>query len=363
MERRFKSRRAEDLKAVDAEPSIGGFVRNEQYTRSSDASNGSRAGFLFSMARYPKPFLDLPDQVALLQMRGLRISDGAAAQRCLRRIGYYRLSAYWYPFRVPVAVAPPTRSDDFLPNSRFADALALYVFDKRLKLLVMDAIERVEIAMRVELSLCLGSKGAFSYLDAAQLDPKFSASTSGGSSLLDDWKAKMTTLHNQSHEEFVRHFDGVYSLPMPIWMACELWDFGMMSRLFSGLKAPDKQTIALRFGVPKAGWLESWLRALNVVRNIVAHHARLWNRLLGVSPALPPRGSMPGFDGLQLFPNVNRRVYAILCILAHLLSVINPNSHWKNRVVALANAFPSMPHAKLSDMGFPANWQTHSFWK
>jgi len=155
------------------EPYIVGFVSNGQYTRSSDASNGSRAGFLFSMALYPKPFLDLPDQVARLQGRGLEITDVAAAQKCLGRIGYYRLSAYWYPFRVPLAGTPPKRSDDFLPNSHFEDALALYVFDKKLKLLMLDAIERVEIAMRVELSLCLGRKAPFAYSDAAQLEAVF----------------------------------------------------------------------------------------------------------------------------------------------------------------------------------------------
>ena len=69
---------------------------------------------------------------------------------------------------------------------------------------------------------------------------------------------------------------------------------------------------------------------------------------------------MTAFDVLR--PQNNTRIYAILCILAHLLSVINPNSNWKPRVVALANSFPAMPHAKLSDMGFPLNWQTHSFW-
>jgi len=173
----------------------------------------------------------------------------------------------------------------------------------------------------------------------------------------------MAALHSQSHEEFVRHFDDKYSPPMPIWMACELWDFGMMSRLYSGLKAPDKQVIAVRFSVPNGGFLESWLRALNVIRNIVAHHARLWNRLLGVAPALPRRNVLPSFDVFQSRPDLTKRVYAILCILAHLLGVINPTSGWKDRVVALASAFPSMPHAKLSDMGFPLDWQTHSFWK
>lgn len=319
------------------------------------------------MALYSKPFLELPDQVALLQGRGLEISNVVAARNCLRRIGYYRLSAYWYPFRAPTSTKPPSRSDAFLPGSRLEDALALYVFDKNLKLLAMDALERVEVAMRVELSLCLGRKGAFAYLDSAQLNPNFSIVSRDHSSPFNDWIRKMDLLHSQSNEEFVAHFNRKYGpananhlSPMPIWMACELWDFGMMSRLYSGLKDPDKQFIAVRLGLPNRTLLESWLHALNVIRNIVAHHGRLWNRFLGVAPQISRRGLMPSFDVLP--PNTNKRIYAILCVLAHLLSQINPNSTWKKRVVVLANSFPHMSHAKLSDMGFPANWKTHAFW-
>lgn len=314
------------------------------------------------MALYLKPFLDVPDQIALLQSRGLEITDVVAAQRCLRRVGYYRLSAYWHPFYAPTNARPPARSQQFLPNSRFEDAIALYVFDKKLKLLVMDAIERVEIALRVELSLCLGRKGPFAYLDPTQLHPKFSLLDSSGQSPLSIWQTKMTALHNQSSEEFVRHFNGNYQRPMPIWMACELWDFGMTSRLYSGLKLADKQDIAKQFSIANHALLESWIRSLNSVRNIVAHHGRLWNRFFGASPSLPRPGLMSNFDALHSVPFVNKRIYFVLCVLAHFLSVINPSSGWKSRVVALIDAFPNMPHAQLTSAGFPADWKTHAFW-
>ena len=312
---------------------------------------------------YAKRFLDVPDQVAQLQQRGLGITDQKTAESCLRRIGYYRLSAYWYPFRVLTNARPPVRSDQFLPGSRLEDAVALYVFDKKLKMLVMDALERVEVAVRVELSLCLGRKGAFAYLDPTQLHPDFSTRfTHSGPPSYITWVNKMSQPFSRSKEDFVQHFKSKYELPMPIWIACELWDFGMMSTLYSGLKAPDKQAIAVNFKIANGALLESWLRALNSVRNIVAHHARLWNRVLVDYPTLPRRGVIPSFDVLLALPNVEKRIYAILCVLAHLLNEINPNSNWKHRVVALANSFPTMPHAKLNDMGFPSLWQTHSFW-
>lgn len=319
---------------------------------------------------YSKPFLELTDQIALLESRGLMITDASAAQKCLRRIGYYRLMAYLYPFREPRGSRPPSRSDKFLPDSRFEDAIHLYVFDKKLKMLVMDAIERVEVAVRVELSLVLGRRGAFAYLDPTQLHPNFlrfpkSIAPGPSKSITPDfvtWVNKMSQLPNRSKEDFVAHFKRKYDFPMPIWMACELWDFGMMSTLYSGLLLSDKQAIADQLAVANHELLESWLRSLNVIRNIVAHHGRLWNRTLGVSPALPGLGVMPDFDVMRPERDINKRIYFALCILSHLLKIINPTSSWKNRVVELADAFPIMPHAQLNSAGFPANWKTHAFW-
>lgn len=318
------------------------------------------------MSPYSKPFLDIPSQITLLQSRGLEITDLDAAQNCLRHIGYYRLSAYWYPFRVLSAPSPPTRQDQFLPLSRLEDAVALYVYDKKWKLLVMDAIERVEIATRVEISLLLGKLDPLAHLNPAHFRPEFVSRLSKTGKVITphaDWMAKMQTMEERSTDEFASHFRRKYSSPLPIWIACELWDFGMLSWLYSGLKDADRTTIAQRFGISNAKILESWLRALNHCRNIIAHHGRLWNRNLVDYPLVPFKGRMAAFDVWHLYANIEKRVYSILCVLSHFISLINPTSSWKNRVVSLANSFPAMPHARLGDMGFPNDWKTHAFWK
>jgi abortive infection bacteriophage resistance protein len=51
------------------------------------------------MIPYTKPFLTLDQQIALLLSRGLTIPDVNFAKDCLKNIGYYRLSGYWYPMR------------------------------------------------------------------------------------------------------------------------------------------------------------------------------------------------------------------------------------------------------------------------
>ena len=123
---------------------------------------------------YTKPWQSVPDQLALLQARGMDIGDTAKATDYLERIGYYRLSGYWYDFRVrgepfcpldPETGGKPKKVkierpvlDEFKPSTRFHDAVDLYVFDKKLRLLALDALERIEIALRVDISHRLEKK-------------------------------------------------------------------------------------------------------------------------------------------------------------------------------------------------------------
>ena len=93
--------------------------------------------------KFTKPPLTLPQQLAKWQTRGLVVSGEAKALHYLRFIGYYRFSAYTLPFQDP---AHPDKH--FRPGTTFELVLALYVFDRELRLLVLDAIERVEVAVR-----------------------------------------------------------------------------------------------------------------------------------------------------------------------------------------------------------------------
>jgi abortive infection bacteriophage resistance protein len=135
---------------------------------------------------------------------------------------------------------------------------------------------------------------------------------------------------------------------------------GMISRLYKGLaQDSDRKAIAKRFSVPQKV-LGSWLHTLTFVRNICAHHARLWNRELAVPPSLPeqPDWQLPANDGHM--PNPKYRVYIVLAILAHLMRHISPDSQWRERLIQLIaeNNFIS-----LAAMGFPANWRTLAQWQ
>ncbi len=314
---------------------------------------------------YNKPFFSLPDQLTLLKNRGLQVADDAKAIECLRRNGYYRLSAYWYPFRKITPASVPRRTNIFLPDSHFEDAIALYIFDKEFKLLLLDAIERVEIAVRVDLALRLGARDSFFHTKPQLLNSVFSRPNGSGNSHYSKWISKLESAVNGSRQEFIKHHKHKYGSksPLPIWIAIELWDFGLLSHFFSGLNVTDKDAVAKRFRVPDWQVMESWLRSLNFVRNVIAHHGRLWNLNLVDRPKLPMQGTMSDFDSLIGLANFNSRIYSACCILCHFSHVINPDSTWPQQLVTKVSHFPLMPHATAQEMGFPQNWEAHTIWK
>jgi len=320
------------------------------------------AGFLFYLPMllpYTKTFLDLPDLLALLKSRGLIVADDVAATECLHRTGYYRLSAYWYPFREIVSGA---RIDKFLPGSHFEDAIKLYDYDKEFKLLLLDALECVEIGLRIETAALLGKRNMYAHEDRNTFSSRFTHPV--GSSSYDTWINKFQSNVARSQAPFVVHFRTKYgrSASLPIWVAVELWDFGLLSYAFSGLRIADQKTLAQNFLIPRGDLLKSWVRSLNYVRNVIAHHSRLWNSNIVDVPELPTLGEMAAFDPLLTISNASTRVYAACCILSHLMSVISPKSPWKSEMTALFKRFPTMPYANLQDMGIPPDWETHSFW-
>lgn len=257
------------------------------------------------MSTYNKPFLSFSQQLQVLKDRGLEVTDDAAALSCLERIGYYRLSAYWYSLRVASLNQDPAtkkvfvhRLDDFLPGSSFQHALELYVFDKRLRLLVLDAIERIEVAVRVDVAYQLGAQDPFAHTNPSLLHGNFTKKIQvrTGKTRHQEWLEKYNQVLVRSKEDFVRHYKQKYGLPLPIWVSVELWEFGMLSTFYQGMSVVDKSVIAAKYGVPDWQVMESWLRSMNFVRNVAAHHSRLWNKNLVDQPKMPSAGDIPAFD-------------------------------------------------------------------
>lgn len=316
---------------------------------------------------YAKPHLNFRDQLELMKGRGLIVSDDAAAIDHLQRIGYYYLSGYSYPYRIIVSPqtssTPAIRSNDFIPGTSFADILDLYVFDKKLRLLMLDAIERIELALRVDVSYQLGAQDTFAHYKSAFVQAHWRTPQSGrnGHSWIEDWCHTRDLMVKRSSDQFVHHVTTQYGKPLPIWIDVELWSLGDTSKFIERMLVQDKQIIMQKYDIKRPKMLQSWLRSICFVRNVSSHQGRLWNRNMVDYPMLPKPGELPVFDSV-IVDAAPQRLYVTLCIIAHFMSVICPNSHWRHRLVSHIDSFPQSPTVSIHDMGISQHWRTHQFW-
>lgn len=321
---------------------------------------------------YNKPWYSYEDQLNKLKSRGLEVTDDQKALSYLKRIGYYRLSGYLFPFRersgeyCTLDNRNKSRTDrlaldQFKQGATFQQAVDLYVFDKRLRLLAMDALERIEIALRVDISHFLGEKDPFAHESSNLFFDKFVSDVNPRTGLTkhSDWLRRHAKLINRSKEEFIKYNRDRYGLPLPVWIACEVWDFGTMSTLFSGMKPEDQDAISIKYGVKNGRQFATWLRGLNYLRNVCAHHSRLWNRNIIDRPKLTPRGEIAFIEQFRCNVHAQVRPFFLLCIAQHLMTTINPTSSWKERLIRHLSEFPELDHLGLNlyGMGVINGWE------
>ncbi|WP_257252732.1 MULTISPECIES: Abi family protein [unclassified Endozoicomonas] len=307
---------------------------------------------------YERPWKTFQQQLDLLVSRNLVVSDEAAALNHLQRIGYYRLSAYLYPFRV-FRIQPNfqvVKENEFVANTHFSDAVNLYIFDKNLRQLMLDALERIEVALRVDIAYLLGERDTYAYKNIDQFHPTFA----GKNKRHANWLKKYENLLKRSKEDFVKHYRHTHGADLPIWVAIEVWDFGAMSQLFSMMKVPDQRKISSKYGVTDFKVFSSWLRSLNYLRNLCAHHSRLWNRNVIDQPKLPAPGEISWCDHYLGKNDLISKPFLLINIVAHLMSIICPATKWHDRLIQQLDEFPEIKSDRkvsINDIGLQDGWK------
>lgn len=319
------------------------------------------------MTQPVKPFATIDEQIDVLASRGLTL-DRATAEQWLRSVGYYRLSGYWYPYREIGDPHQLDRLDHFVPGTSFDDVVRLYEFDRKLRTLIHDGIERVEVALRSYLSYRIGSLGPLSYRDAAVFRPTFDHSA---------WlaTARIRTDRARRHSEPIRHHEANYNGELPIWVLTEVLDFADVSKLYSGLLAKDQWAIAERLGVTiddsglsanqrtkarKAHPLARWMEQLTVLRNTCAHHSRVWNR--SFTPVSTT--GLRTIDDLRSLPEgQSERLYGALTVMGYLLQATSPGTTWTAKVRSLIDdSFTPLRARFVAEMEFPKDWRGEPLW-
>lgn len=313
-----------------------------------------------------KPFLPIADQISRLEARGMIIEDHSEAAQWLAAVGYYRLSGYRHPFRVPDA-DPRYRRDRFTDGSTFKEVIALYEFDRHLKNLMHSGLERVEVAMRSQIGYTLGAHDPLAHINPTLFRPRFRHT---------QWMdtANRRIDRARGRDAFVDHHDHKYDGILPVWVLTDVLDFADVSRLFGGMLTKDQRAVSEWFALtvkPEAGrnqrkkWVQNpplanWLLHLTIVRNICAHHGRLWNRQL-TPVGTPAVAHLHGFEGLP--STQTEHVYGTICMIAFLLDATSPGNTWIRKVESLVSiSFAHFAHRTAAEMGFPTNWRELPLW-
>jgi abortive infection bacteriophage resistance protein len=309
---------------------------------------------------YDKPPLSIDEQITRLQDRGLMIHDKERAERYLIHIGYYRLSSYLLVFEE--SSQDGSRTHKFKPDTTFDDIIDLYVFDRKLRVLVMEAIERIEVSVRSNWTHYLSLQANNSH---AHLDRKCFANHWDHQKQL----SKVAYEIKNSKEIFVTHYLKKYSEPFSphVWGISETLSIGALSHWYANTKELKIKTLVARaVGVPAVDVMEGILHSLTLIRNIGAHHNRLWNRrMVKQLPNIKKLRSVLVYEKVydskqEKYQNqLRREIYNYLIIMGHIMTRISPKTTWIER---LKEHVETRNNQQQIAMGFPEDWQKNKFW-
>jgi abortive infection bacteriophage resistance protein len=278
-----------------------------------------------------KPFQDYNAQLKILQSRGCQIDDPKFALTILSRLNYYRFTAYLLPFK--------DKSDTYKPGTNFTTIYQIYEFDRKLRLILFSAIARIEILLRSQLAYYhTGHYGPLGYMDAVNFRPYGHDHTKFLHLISDE-------IIKNSKVPFVQHHITNYGGQLPLWVMSELFTFGVLSRLYADFHSRDRRQMAKILSVPDEKTLQSWLRCCSDLRNICAHHGRIYYRLFSAAPA--------GISTSN--PLEARRLFAMLLVLKQLYP---DKTEWKSEVCAALDGLITEYQADISlqSIGFPLDW-------
>lgn len=292
---------------------------------------------------YTKSALSITDQLAQLQTRGMQFSDIPMAEHYLGHLNYYRLSAYWLPYESNHTL------HQFHPGTQFDNVINSYIFDRELRLLVLDAIERIEVLVRTQMTQAL----TLSYGSHPHLMPQLFHCPIRYAQTVN----KLKNDFDRSDEKFSEHFKKNYAEKLPpLWAAVELMTMGQISNWYANINArQDRQAIARAYRLDES-ILGSFLHHLTIVRNICAHHGRLWNRRFAFTIKIPNNPTILA-RSVQQIPN-HKNLYNTLVFLAYMMDAISPGHHWKTRLKNLI----TQHGIQTASMGFPNGWGTLPIW-
>lgn len=269
------------------------------------------------------------EQLDILKARNIVIDDPARCVAVLESVNYYRFTAYFLPFK--------QNDGSYLPDTRFQRVYRIYEFDRKLRGILLAALEEVEIYLRAKFAYFHAHKyGAEGYLDAANFSTHHQA---------EKFRENLDReIASNKRSAFVIHHNEHYGGHFPIWAVVELFTFGMLSRFYSDMKTPDQKQLSreIYHTIPKN--VTSWLYCCTDLRNICAHYGRLYYRIF---PAIPANVNASPMQARQLWG-------AVLALKA----LYPDQEKWNNEILPqLCALFEKYGEdIRLFHIGFPPDW-------
>lgn len=300
---------------------------------------------------YRKPFTSVSDQLTLLQERGLIIENPGEAGYYLTHVGYYRLAGFWQFYQ------SDRKAHTFRAGTGFSHIIDLYNFDRELRLLLLDAIERIEVSFRAVLINEMSANHGPNWLHDASFAYDYE--------VMNDLSAVIQIELERSNEDFIKHHEKVYGKidPPPVWKTLQVVSFGTLSKIYGNIKkdVPAKKQIARLFGLPGDGWLHSWMQVISVLRNYCAHHSRICYRIFSFPPKEMRRPRLPYITTLpEAGGRFSQQLYYQICAVRYLLHTAHPNNQFNGQLKMLMAKFPTV---HIHGFGFPQDWQLEPLWQ
>lgn len=315
-------------------------------------------GHFFYIAMLNKPAYSIDEQLSLLKQRGMLFRDENNARHYLENISYYRLKGYWWDTQNNF------ENHTFQPNIYFEDIITRYNFDRQLRLILFDAIERIEIALRTKMIYYLSiSHGGMWYLDASLFSSKNIKINGEMKTIHQNILDELQKEFRRSQESFIKDHRNRYpDQDAESWKMLEVASMGTLSKLYKNIQhqLPAKAIIAKEMGLNFHRELSSWLEAITYVRNIIAHHSRLWSRNMVKQPTENLNNPMGQWFDKPLLDEQIKKPFLIISCMIYLCNKVTPGHQIKAKILELFQNSPNIPIHKL---GFLNKWQNQPLWK
>lgn len=292
------------------------------------------------MNTYNKLPSSIDEQLDILRARGMDIDDEKSARIFLKENYFYRFLNYSVPYFTSLA---SNNDKSYIEGTKFSDVANVYHFDSKLRILILEYIEQIEISIKTQFIHLAWKYGPHFYLNRKLFKDK---------KLFNDSLERLEYQTRVSSDLLVSEYLIKYSSPdiPPVWAAVELMSIGQFTKWYLNLKSEeDKESISKHFKLHHS-ILQAVLENFTLIRNYSAHYARIWNRHYDFKFCVRDDKNRIVHD---LMCSENNGIYVILLLMTYLLKPLGKSSEFVSKLTDLINEY--MVDTKL--MNFTDDWR------